>query len=228
MRWVDAVYGGLKTRKKLKSASPPTLTNKQAQMEQLNTLMKSTFKARHSKSPDYYIDFLNIACLLGGVRNGIHLDHITNQTLMKRIVKEIRKFKPVESNTRFETTIWNTEKVTNAHALNSWAYVGDNSKIDDSTYWANNYMLLGNEKGYPSYPTDPTKMGEWSLNLTLNYNGKSQYPNSMMGGMYDKTKVGDLDSIQVIQKFLESLVSMDMYNPSGVRVYLEKVALKIS
>jgi len=225
VRWVDAVYG---VGEKIEVGQPPSHSNKQAQMDQLNTLIKKTYKARHSKCPDYYIDFLNIACLLGGVRNGIHLDHITNQTLMKRIVKEIRRFKPVESNTRLETSIWNTEKVTMEQALNSWAFKGDSWWRSNPEYWTNNSILLGNEKGYPTYPLECANIGYWSLNVSLNYNGITQYPNSMMGGLYDTTKTGELESIKVIQAFLETLVFMEMYNPSGVRVYLQEVTLKIS
>ena len=199
-------------------------------MELLNAILKKTFKACHfkPKSPDYYIDFLNIACLLGGVRNGVHLDYTYNPSLMKSIVKEIRECKSVDFSTRsLETTIWNTEKVTTAQAKHSWAFVGDSDKKEDVTYWANNSLLLGNDMGYPSYTMDLTKAGTWSMELTLNYNETSQYPVSMMGGRFDKTKEGDLESILVIKKFLESLVRMDMYNPFGDRVYLETVKLHV-
>jgi hypothetical protein len=197
-------------------------------MELLNTILKKTFKACHFKSPDYYIDFLNIACLLGGVRNGIHLDYTYDLSLIESIVKEIHECKSVDFITRVQaTTIWNTEKVTTAQAKHSWAFVGDSGKKEDVTYWANNSLLLGNDMGYPSYTMDLTKAGNWSLELSLNYDGTSQYPVSMMGGRFDKTKEGDLESILVIQKFLESLVSMDIYNPLGDRVYLETVKLHV-
>jgi hypothetical protein len=196
-------------------------------MEQLNTLIKSTLKKRHSTSPEYYIDFLNIACLLGGVRNGIHLDNITSRTLMRRIMNNLSHFKSFDSNTRFETTIWNTEKITMGQLLNSWAFLGDSNKKEDSTYWANNSILLGNEKGYPTYSADNTNMNIWSLELTLHYDGQSYYPISMMGGIYDKEKPDDLQSIQQIQTFLEGFVGQEMYSPSGIPVFLEEVKLKI-
>ena len=179
-------------------------------------------------SPDYYIDFLNIACLLGGVRNGVHLDNIVDDpSLIKSIMKNLSHFKSFDSNTRFETTIWNKEKVTIEQALNSWAFVGDNGKKGDTTYWTNNSILLGNEKGYPTYSANPAKKKAWSLNLTLNYDGESYYPVSMMGGIYDKEKADDLQSIQLIQEFLEGFVGKEMYNPSGIPVFLEEVSLEI-
>lgn len=198
-------------------------------MEQLNGLIKSTLKSKKTESPEYYIDFLNMACLLNGVRNGIHLDSISDKRLIKRLLKELHQFPSLTYNTRWETTVWNTEKVTKDQALNSWAFKGDSNKSGDPEYWTNNSILLGNGRGYPTYSSDPTVAGNWSLNLTLNYDGDTYAPVSMMGGTYDKTKgPNDLESIELIKEFLDGLVGQSMYSPSGVEVFLESVRLEMN
>lgn len=197
-------------------------------MQQLNGLIKSTLKSKKTESPEYYIDFLNLACLLNGVRNGVHLDSINDKRLIKRLLKEIDQFETLRYNTRWETTVWNTDKVTKEQALHSWAFKGDSHKSDDPEYWTNNSILLGNGRGYPTYSSDPKVAGRWSLNLTLNYDGDAYVPVSMMGGTYDKSKgPDDLQSIQLIKEFLEGLVGQNMYSPSGAEVFLESVTLEI-
>jgi hypothetical protein len=192
-------------------------------MEQLNNLIKKTTTPSNFKETEYYIDFLNLACLIGGVRNGAHLDTIQNTRVMNKIKREV----PFNSNTRYETTFWRKEKLTEAQVLNSWAFQGDMRNMLNTEYWQNNAILLGNNLGYPTFTADPKKRGSWSLNLVFNSNGNSSYPSSMMGGCYDKTIKGDLASIEQIKEFLEDFVGKTLYNPRGHLVFLEKVVLEI-
>lgn len=193
-------------------------------MEQLNNLIKKTTTPSNFKETEYYIDFLNLACLIGGVRNGAHLDIIQNTRLINKIKKEL----PYESNTRYETTFWRKDKLTEAQILNSWAFQGDVKNVSNSEYWQNNALLLGNDLGYPTFTMDPKKQGSWSLQLTLNSNGVLTYPLSMMGGCYDKTVENNLASIQKIKEFLQGFIRKTLYNPRGHLVFLEKVHLEIN
>ena len=198
-------------------------------MEQINLLLKNTLNTRviQEDNPDVYVDFLNLACLLAGVRNGVHLDTIVdNEELIYNLTTELKGL-GYDFNTRYETTIWNTAKITRAQVLHSWAYKGDTVNLNDSEYWANNALLLGNTAGYPTFTMDPVKRGSWSLKLTMNYDGETCYPISMMGGFYDKSKEDDLRSIKIIKAFLESLVGFGLYNPHEARVVLETVELEV-
>jgi len=191
-------------------------------------LLKETLNTRviNEWEPDVYVDFLNIACLLAGVRNGVHLDTIVdNEELIYNLTTELTRL-GYDFNTRYETTIWNTEKITRQQIMNSWAFQGDQDKGSD--YWANNAILLGNDAGYPSFTIDPKKQGSWSLMLTLNYDGYRCHPISIMGGCYDKSKQDDLRSIKIIRGFLLTLVGAGLYNPHGTRVYLEDAVLDIN
>lgn len=192
-------------------------------MDQLNNLIKKTTTSSNFKDTEYYIDFLNLACLIGGVRNGAHLDTIQNTRLMNKIKKEL----PYDSNTRYETTFWRKDKLTETQVQNSWAFQGDVKNMLNPEYWQNNALLLGNDLGYPTFTTDPKKRGSWSLELTFNSNGDLTYPTSMMGGCYDKTVKDDLASIQKIKEFLQEFVGKTLYNPRGHLVFLEKVNLEI-
>lgn len=198
-------------------------------MEQLNLLLKNTLHPRISDEeyPELYVDYLNIACLLAGVRNGVHLDTIHNEELMYNLTNEL-KLMGYDFNTRFETTIWNTSKISSEQLLHSWAFEGDMRNKNDPTYWANTAALLGNSYGYPTFTTDIEKRGSWSLMLRLNSNRNCSYPISMMGGCYDKTKENDLNSIKIIKAFLETLIGHSLYNPNGDMVYLEKVELQVN
>jgi hypothetical protein len=198
-------------------------------MDRLNLILKNTLHPRipDEEYPDIYVDYLNIACLLAGLRNGIHLDTIQNEELMYNLTNEL-KLLGYDSNTRFETTIWNTSKITNEQVLHSWAFEGDVKNMNNPDYWANNALLLGNDLGYPTFTTDPLKKGSWSLNLRLNCNRNCSYPISMMGGCYDKMKQDDLRSIKNIKVFLEPLIGHSLYNPNGDIVYLEKVELDVT
>ena len=197
-------------------------------MEQLNLLLKNTLHPRISDEeyPELYIDYLNVACLLVGVRNGIHLDTIQNEELIYNLTNEL-KLLGYDFNTRFETTIWNTSKISNEQLLHSWAFEGDVKNKNDPTYWTNTGVLLGNSLGYPTFTMDPEKRGSWSLMLRLNCNRNCCYPISMMGGCYNKRNEDDLNSIKIIKTFLESFIGHGLYNPNGDRVYLEKVELQV-
>jgi hypothetical protein len=192
-------------------------------MQQLNELIKNTLAGYIE--PEYYIDFLNVACLLNGVRNGVHLDMINDDQVIYNLKVELSKLPWIDFNTRYETTIWNTEKITPEQAMNSWAFLGDQNRSTD--YWQNTAILLGNDLGYPTYTTEADKRGAWSLNLVLNYDGKRLQPVSMMGGLYDTTNINDLASVEKIKDFLLSLIDLDLYNPNGVKVFLEKVELVV-
>ena len=197
-------------------------------LENLNIILKNTLNTTtfSKEEPEYYIDYLNLACLLAGVRNGSHLDNIVdNDELIDNLKAELKQF---QFNTRFETTVWNPEKIMMEQAMNSWAFQGDVKNIDNPEYWVNNARLLGNDLGYPTFTMEPTKRGTWSINLTLKYDGTSCYPTSMMGGLYDKTKDDDLRSVKIIHEFLLTLVGCDLYNPYGYTVFLETVELEIS
>lgn len=198
-------------------------------MDQLNLLLKNTLNTRVIKQnddPDIYVDYLNLACLLGGVRNGVHLDNIQNEELIYNLTEELMLL-GYNFNTRYETTVWNSDKITSEQVQNSWAYEGDIKNQNNSEYWANNAVLLGNTAGYPTFTKEALHRGSWSLNLRLNYNRNTSYPISMMGGCYDKRKENDLCSIKIIKVFLESFIGHGLYNPNGDRVYLEKVELQI-
>ena len=196
-------------------------------MEQLNLLLKNTLNTRVIKQnddPDIYVDYLNLACLLGGVRNGVHLDNIQDDELLYNLTEELMLL-GYKFNTRYETTVWNSDKITSEQVEHSWAFEGDQCQSDE--YWANNGILLGNSEGYPTFTREALHRGSWSLNLRLNCNRNTSYPISMMGGCYDKTKEDDLRSIKIIKTFLESFIGHGLYNPNGDRVYLEKVELQL-
>lgn len=191
-------------------------------IEQLNNLLKNIMEPKSRNNPGDYIDFLNVACLLNGVRNGVHLDSIHSKRLLNNLKNEVKRVPSLDFNTRWETTIWNKEKISREQVLNSWAFKGDTDVTDD--YWKNNSILLGNSAGYPTYTMDPKAMGEWSLNLTINYNGTKQLPVSMMGGIYDKTIPNDLKSVELIKNFLVThILSRPLYHPDGLNVFLEQV-----
>lgn len=192
-------------------------------MVKLNKLIQNIL-AGHVE-PEYYIDFLNLACLLNGVRNGVHLDMINDDQVIYNLKVELCKLPWIDFNTRYETTIWNTEKITQEQVANSWAFLGDQNKSTD--YWQNNALLLGNDLGYPTYTTEADKRGAWSLNLILNYNGKKYKPISMMGGLYDTTNINDLASVEKIKEFLMGLIDFELYNPNGIKVFLQEVELVV-
>jgi hypothetical protein len=194
-------------------------------MEQLNMLLKNTLNTRVINDTDIYVDYLNLACLFAGVRNGVHLDSIQNDELMYNLTEELTLL-GYNFNTRYETTVWNSDKITMEQVENSWAFKGDQGQPDE--YWVNNALLLGNSLGYPTFTKEALHRGSWSLNLRLNSNRNTSYPISMMGGCYDKTKEDDLRSIKIIKVFLESLIGHSLYNPNGDKVYLEKVELNLT
>ena len=196
-------------------------------MEIINLLLKNTLNSHvvDNEYPELYIDYLNVACLLASVRNGIHLDNIQNDELIYNLTEELALL-GYKFNTRYETTVWNSDKITMDQVLNSWAFRGDQCQSDE--YWANNGILLGNSLGYPTFTKEALDRGSWSLNLRLNCNRNTCYPISMMGGCYDKTKRDDLCSIKIIKTFLESLIGHGLYNPNGDIVFLEKVDLEVN
>ena len=195
---------------------------------ELNLLLMSTLKSKFldKECPEVYIDYLNLGCLLGGVRNGVHLDNIHNEELIDIITTDLHAL-GYDFNTRFETTIWHKRNISRDQVLHSWAYKGDSAHLNDPEYWHNTGTLLGNVGGYPTFTMDPEKRGSWSLMLTLNYNGKTCYPVSMMGGCYDKTIAEDLRSVEIIRDFLYRLIGILLYNPDDIEVYLESVELEI-
>lgn len=188
-------------------------------------LLKNTLNTRVINDTDIYVDYLNLACLFAGVRNGVHLDSIQNDELMYNLTEELTLL-GYNFNTRYETTVWNPDKITMEQVENSWAFKGDQGQPDE--YWVNNALLLGNSLGYPTFTKEALYRGSWSLNLRLNSNRNTSYPISMMGGCYDKTKEDDLRSIKIIKVFLESLIGHSLYNPNGDKVYLEKVELNLT
>ncbi len=188
-------------------------------------LLKNTLNTRVINDTDIYVDYLNLACLFAGVRNGVHLDSIQNDELMYNLTEELTLL-GYNFNTRYETTVWNSDKITMEQVENSWAFKGDQGQPDE--YWVNNALLLGNSLGYPTFTKEALHRGSWSLNLRLNSNRNTSYPISMMGGCYDKTKEDDLRSIKIIKVFLESLIGHSLYNPNGDKVYLEKVELNLT
>jgi len=197
-------------------------------MEQINLLLKNTLNTRVMKGNDIseiYVDYLNLACLFAGVRNGVHLDNIQNDELIYNLTEELTLL-AYKFNTRYETTVWNSDKITMEQVENSWAFTGDQCQSDE--YWKNNALLLGNDAGYPTYTKEALHRGSWSLNLRLNCNRNCSYPISMMGGCYDKTKEDDLRSIKIIKVFLESLIGHGLYNPNGDIIYLDKVELEVN
>jgi hypothetical protein len=198
-------------------------------MDQLNLLLKNTLNSRllGEDYPDIYIDYLNIACLLADVRNGVHLDTIQNDELIYNLKKEL-KLLGYDFNTRYETTIWNKDKITREQVLYSWAFEGDIINMNNPEYWANTGILLGNHLGYPTFTTDPKKQGSWSLNLAMNCNGITSFPMSMMGGSYDKSKIDDLQSVELVKTFLYTLVGHELYNPNGDKVKLEWVEIDLN
>jgi hypothetical protein len=196
-------------------------------MEQLNIILKNTLNTnviKQNDDPDIYVDYLNLACLFAGVRNGVHLDNIQNDELMYNLTEELVLL-GYKFNTRYETTIWNLDKITMDQVEDSWAFKGDACQPDE--YWVNNAILLGNSLGYPTFTNEALHRGSWSLNLRINSNRNTSYPISMMGGCYDKTKEDDLRSIKIIKIFLESLIGHELYNPNGDIIYLEKVELQV-
>jgi hypothetical protein len=198
-------------------------------MDQLNLLLKNTLNSRllGEDYPDIYIDYLNIACLLADVRNGVHLDTIQNDELIYNLKKEL-KLLGYDFNTRYETTIWNKDKITREQVLYSWAFEGDIINMNNPEYWENTGILLGNHLGYPTFTTDPKKQGSWSLNLVMNCNGITSFPMSMMGGCYDKSNIDDLQSVELVKTFLYTLVGHELYNPNGDKVKLEWVEIDLN
>ena len=59
-------------------------------MEIINLLLKNTLNSHvvDNEYPELYIDYLNVACLLASVRNGIHLDNIQNDELIYNLTEE--------------------------------------------------------------------------------------------------------------------------------------------
>jgi hypothetical protein len=194
-----------------------------------------------------YTDFINVFCLINGVRNGIHLDNFTqtstlifggdsgfnaeSTTYIYNILFELTRLNLVgkcpefKYYSRFEVTIWDPKKVPNEIVLNSWAFQGDAGRNYNDPYWKNNAILFGNHLGYPSYSKD--NPGIWSLNLIFSMNGIPLEPVSMCGGYYDKSKPNDLDSIKYIKDFLQKIVGKELYNPDGTRVTLNSVNIDI-
>jgi hypothetical protein len=194
-------------------------------LKEFNEILKTSLGSKVNY--EWYVDFLNVFCVLNGVRNGAHLDTCTDSKVISRLLTGLECFPLIMSNKRWETTIWDSTKVTETQVKNSWAFQGDFSKKGDTEYWKNTGILLGNDKGYPTYTTDPEKRGLWSLNLTLNVGQHVQHSSryiSMMGGCYDRTKADDLASVEVIQKFLQGLVGIALFHPDRM-IFLEKVEL---
>lgn len=269
-------------------------------LDEFNTFLKAvmkgkTFKAQESPGlASYeddtgheaycYIDFLNLFCLLNGVRNGAHLDQIQSvgqysldysgndmddnkdedkdkdeeeeeedefeidyevtithdkNTLTESLMSELTRLSLtrcpwLKFHKHYELTIWNTDKVSNAAVLNSWAFEGDcmdggiKSTVTHADYWKNTALLLGNDKGYPTMTSDPTKAGIWMLRLVINVDGQLSHDKfTMAGGCYDKTNRRDLDSIRVIRNFMTTLIDKPLYHPDGKQVSLHSVSLMV-
>ena len=156
-----------------------------------------------------------------------HQDNTFTDELLTELTKlSMGRFPWIKFNKHYELTIWNTNKVPNESALYSWAFKGDGDKADNSTYWKNTGLLLGNDAGYPTYTTDPEKAGRWVLSLLIRVDNLINFPYPMAGGVYDKTVKGDLDSILLIKSFLETLIDKQLYHPDGKEVCLYSVELK--
>ena len=156
-----------------------------------------------------------------------HEDNTFTDELLTELTKlSMTRFPWIKFNKHHELTIWNTDKVPNKAALHSWAFEGDGNKGEDSKYWKNNALLLGNDAGYPTYTTNSENAGRWVLSLLIRIDNVINFPYPMAGGVYDKTVEGDLDSIHQIKAFLETLIGRHLYHPDGKDVCLDSVELK--
>lgn len=123
-----------------------------------------------------YTDFINVFCLLNGVRNGVHLDCFPSANAIQfvrddeagysgscddykyiqRLLTELTRMglqgecPEFKYSQRYEITIWDPAKVPNNVALHSWAFEGDCGRTLEDPYWKNNAILLGNHLGYPT------------------------------------------------------------------------------
>ncbi len=197
-----------------------------------------------------YIDFINIFCLLNGIRNGIHLDCFISANSIIRSKGDDIEYNDLEMNymndlinelTRMslhgecpefkyslgnEITIWDPSKVPSSAVLHSWAFEPDGGRSLYDPYWKNTGILLGNHLGYPTM-VEKADAGVWNLSITLSFNGKPLAGISLCGGIYNSKNPADLDSIHYIRNFLLPLIGKPIYNPDGNKVMLREVNIHL-